>query len=137
MAVRESAPARDSRDNRTQVPVVDACPPAFRCPVPQAGPGESGFRLMPTGDYALEARLALAARAERSLDVQYYQLQRDSVGLRFLRELGDAARRGVRVRLLVDDLTPPAKTSCSDASPRCRTFRFACSIRCRCATARC
>jgi len=70
----------------------------------EAGPGESGFRLLPTGDYALEARLALAARAERSLDVQYYQLQRDGVGLRFLRELGDAARRGVRVRLLVDDL---------------------------------
>ena len=70
----------------------------------QAGPGESGFRLLPTGDFALDARLTLARRAERSLDVQYYQLQRDSVGLRFLRELGDAARRGVRVRLLVDDL---------------------------------
>jgi putative cardiolipin synthase len=69
-----------------------------------AGPGESGFRLLPTGDFALDARLTLARRAERSLDVQYYQIQRDSVGLRFLRELGDAARRGVRVRLLVDDL---------------------------------
>jgi putative cardiolipin synthase len=69
-----------------------------------AGPGESGFRLLPTGDFALDARLALARRAERSLDVQYYQIQRDSVGLRFLRELRDAAGRGVRVRLLVDDL---------------------------------
>ena len=69
-----------------------------------AGPGESGFRLLPTGDYALDARLSLAARAERSLDVQYYQLQSDSVGLRLLRELGAASRRGVRVRLLVDDL---------------------------------
>ena len=66
-----------------------------------AGPGESGFRLLPTGDFALDARLALARRAERSLDVQYYQLQRDSVGLAFLRALGDAAARGVRVRLLV------------------------------------
>jgi putative cardiolipin synthase len=70
----------------------------------QAGPGESGFRLLPTGDYALDARLTLAARAERSLDVQYYQLQRDGVGLLFLRELAAAAARGVRVRLLVDDL---------------------------------
>jgi len=68
------------------------------------GPGESGFRLLPTGDFALDARLALARRAERSLDVQYYQLQRDSVGLAFLRALGDAAARGVRVRLLIDDL---------------------------------
>ena len=45
-----------------------------------AGAGESGFRLLPTGDFAFDARLALAARAERSLDVQYYQLQRDGVG---------------------------------------------------------
>ena len=69
-----------------------------------SGPGESGFRLLPDGDYAFDARIALARRAERSLDVQYYQIQRDSVGLQFLRELRDAARRGVRVRLLVDDL---------------------------------
>ena len=70
----------------------------------QAGPGESGFRLLPTGDFAFDARLALARRAERSLDAQYYQLAKDSVGLQFLRELRDAAERGVRVRLLVDDL---------------------------------
>jgi putative cardiolipin synthase len=68
-----------------------------------AGPGESGFRLLPTGDFALDARLALTARAERSLDVQTYQLQRDGTGLRVLGELAAAARRGVRVRLLVDD----------------------------------
>ena len=66
--------------------------------------GESGFRLLPTGDYAFDARVALARRAERSLDVQYFQIGHDSVGLQLLRELGDAARRGVRVRLLVDDL---------------------------------
>ena len=42
---------------------------------PGAGrPGESGFRLLPTGDFAFDARLTLARRAERSLDVQYYQL---------------------------------------------------------------
>ena len=52
----------------------------------------------------MDARLALARRAERSLDVQYYHLANDSVGLQFLRELRDAARRGVRIRLLVDDL---------------------------------
>ena len=69
-----------------------------------SGPGESGFRLLPAGDFAFDARVALARRAERSLDVQYYQIQRDSIGLQFLRELRDAAGRGVRVRLLVDDL---------------------------------
>jgi putative cardiolipin synthase len=70
----------------------------------EAGPGESGFRLLPTGDFAFDARLALARRAERTLDVQYYHLANDSIGLQFLRELRDAAGRGVRVRLLVDDL---------------------------------
>jgi putative cardiolipin synthase len=70
----------------------------------EAGPGESGFRLLPTGDFAFDARLALARRAEHTLDVQYYHLANDSVGLQFLRELRDAAGRGVRVRLLVDDL---------------------------------
>ena len=52
----------------------------------------------------MDGRLTLARRAARSLDVQYYHLQNDSVGLQFLRELRDAAKRGVRVRLLVDDL---------------------------------
>jgi len=66
--------------------------------------GESGFRLLPTGDFAMEGRLTLARRAALSLDVQYYHLQNDSVGLQLLRELGEAAKRGVRVRLLVDDL---------------------------------
>ena len=70
----------------------------------EAGPGESGFRLLPTGDFAFDARLTLARRAERTLDVQYYHLANDSIGLQFLRELRDAAGRGVRVRLLVDDL---------------------------------
>ncbi len=69
-------------------------------------PGEtapSAFRMLPAGEYALNARLALAQRAERSLDVQYYHLHNDRAGRLLLRELRDAARRGVRVRLLVDD----------------------------------
>ncbi|HZV91712.1 MAG TPA: phospholipase D family protein [Caldimonas sp.] len=69
-----------------------------------AGPGESGFRLLPTGDFAFDARTALIHRAERTLDVQYYQIADDSIGLQLLRDLRDAAARGVRVRLLVDDL---------------------------------
>src|SRR5262245_56479419 len=64
----------------------------------------SGLRLIPDGDHALAARIALIRRAERSLDVQTYQLANDGTGARVLRELRDAAARGVRVRLLVDDL---------------------------------
>ena len=64
----------------------------------------SGFRLLPEGPTAFQARIALARQAQKSLDVQYYLIGNDRVGLQFLRELRDAARRGVRVRLLVDDL---------------------------------
>lgn len=64
----------------------------------------TGIRLLPTGPYALDTRLALLARAQRSVDLQYYVLQNDETGRVLLRALRDAAQRGVRVRLLLDDL---------------------------------
>ena len=70
---------------------------------PSQAHGQSGFRLLPTGEYAFDARAALAETAERSIDAQYYHVHDDSAGVAFLRALRDAARRGVRVRLLVDD----------------------------------
>ncbi|MES2949644.1 MAG: phospholipase D family protein [Pseudomonadota bacterium] len=67
-------------------------------------PGLSGFRLMPLGTFSFDTRVQLAERAEESLDVQYYHIENDETGRWFLRTLRDAARRGVRVRLLIDDL---------------------------------
>ncbi len=64
----------------------------------------SGFRLLPTGAFAIDTRLTLIRRAERSIDVQYYLIQDDETGRLLLRSLRDAAARGVRVRLLMDDL---------------------------------
>jgi putative cardiolipin synthase len=64
----------------------------------------SGFRLLPLGSFSYDARVQLARRAEVSLDVQYYYLENDDAGRWLLRELRDAAKRGVRVRLLIDDL---------------------------------
>lgn len=64
----------------------------------------SGFRLMPLGVFSLDARIQLAQRAERSLVVQYYQLENDAVGRLLMRSLREAAARGVKVRVLVDDL---------------------------------
>jgi putative cardiolipin synthase len=69
-----------------------------------APPDRSGFRPLPEGEFAFDARVALARHAERSLDVQYYLIQDDPIGRHLLRELRDAALRGVRVRLLIDDL---------------------------------
>ena len=67
-------------------------------------PGLSGFRLMPLGTFSLDTRVQLARRAESSLDVQYYHFENDETGRWLLRALRDAANRGVRVRLLLDDL---------------------------------
>ena len=44
---------------------------------------QSGFRLLPVGDDAFDARLALLRRSERSLDLQYYYIRRDEAGLTF------------------------------------------------------
>jgi len=65
---------------------------------------QTGFRLMPMGSYSLDARIQLARRAQDSLDLQYYLIRNDRSGRLLMRNLRDAALRGVRVRLLVDDL---------------------------------
>ncbi len=72
--------------------------------LPEQHPGESGFYPLSNGIDALSARLLLAARAERTIDAQYYLIKNDIVGQEFIHTLLDAADRGVRVRLLVDDI---------------------------------
>jgi putative cardiolipin synthase len=59
---------------------------------------------MNDGVDALAARLLLAERAEKSIDVQYYLIKNDIVGRVFIYSLLKAADRGVRVRLLLDDM---------------------------------
>ena len=65
---------------------------------------ESGFYPLRSGIDALAARLLLAERAERSIDTQYYLIKTDTTGLVFVDALLRAADRGVRVRLLLDDI---------------------------------
>ncbi len=67
-------------------------------------PTRSGFRLLSWSAQSLQARIELVRRAQVSLDVQYYVIHDDETGRHLLRALRDAAQRGVRVRLLVDDL---------------------------------
>jgi putative cardiolipin synthase len=67
-------------------------------------PGDAGFHLLTDSIDALAARLLMAARAERTLDAQYYLITDDEVGELFLDVLLEAADRGVRVRLLLDDI---------------------------------
>ncbi|MEE4261220.1 MAG: phospholipase D family protein [Desulfobacteraceae bacterium] len=66
--------------------------------------GKSGFHLLDSGLDAFVARALLAHYAERSIDVQYYLYHDDLVGKLFTDQLLKAADRGVRVRVLVDDM---------------------------------
>ena len=72
-------------------------------PLAAAHPGLSGVLLLPDGRDAFAARVLLARSAERSLDLQYYIWRDDLTGVLLLDELRNAAARGVRVRLLLDD----------------------------------
>jgi putative cardiolipin synthase len=64
----------------------------------------SGFRPLPLSAWSMDARLTLVRHAQKTLDLQYYLLQNDLTGHTLLRAVRDAALRGVRVRVLVDDL---------------------------------
>ena len=68
-----------------------------------ANPDQSGIYPLQVPQDAFAARALLTRVAERSLDVQYYIWHGDYTGYLMLGELWDAAERGVRVRLLLDD----------------------------------
>jgi putative cardiolipin synthase len=66
--------------------------------------GKTGFRMLSDGLDAFVARAVLANLAEKSIDAQYYLYHDDLLGRLFTYQLIKAADRGVRVRLLVDDM---------------------------------
>jgi putative cardiolipin synthase len=73
-------------------------------PLEDKHPGQSAFRLVVEGTEAFVSRAQSARLATRSLDVQSYIWHMDLTGRYFVQELLLAADRGVRVRVLVDDM---------------------------------
>ncbi|HEY3180004.1 MAG TPA: phospholipase D family protein [Casimicrobiaceae bacterium] len=69
-----------------------------------ANPGKTGIHALPDPHDAFAARVLLAAATEKSIDVQYFIWHGDQVGYLLFEALWQAAERGVRVRLLLDDL---------------------------------
>jgi putative cardiolipin synthase len=67
-------------------------------------PGLSAVYPLGSGLDAFAARLVLIERAQRAIDFQYYILHRDVTGEIIMSRLLAAADRGVRVRVLVDDV---------------------------------
>lgn len=76
----------------------------LNAPLLAAHPGKSGVFLLGDGRDAFAARGILARKAEKTIDVQYYMYHQDTVGNLLTNELLKAADRGVRVRMLIDDI---------------------------------
>lgn len=66
-------------------------------------PDESGVHLLQGAHDAFASRILLAQTAEKTLDIQYYIWKKDLTGTLMFKALLDAADRGVRIRLLLDD----------------------------------
>jgi putative cardiolipin synthase len=66
-------------------------------------PGKTGIHPLALATDAFAARALLAEAAQRSIDAQYYIWHGDQTGLLLFDTLASAARRGVRVRILLDD----------------------------------
>ena len=64
---------------------------------------DSGFALVGTADLAFTSRMTLIRAAQKTLDLQYYAVHADATTERLFDALKEAANRGVRVRILLDD----------------------------------
>lgn len=80
-------------------------------PMLRAHPRQSGMALLSDNLDAFTVRAAAARAAGRSLDLQYYIWNHDFTGNLLGYEVLRAADRGVRVRLLLDDMTAHGKDS--------------------------
>jgi putative cardiolipin synthase len=67
-------------------------------------PNQSGIYVLDKGEAALLARAWLADHAEKSIEVQYFIWSTDNIGILASEALLRAAERGVKVRVIVDDL---------------------------------
>ena len=133
-----SLPQHVERPLSWSLPDTDDTPLArlVQASTPPQQAQQSGFRLLADGADALATRLTLIQAARRSLDLQYFLISDDASGDQLLDALRAAAERGVRVRLLLDDLHAGAHEARLAALDRMRAPRCGCSTRCRCAAPR-
>ena len=70
---------------------------------------DSGFALVGSAELAFTSRMMLIKAAEKTLDLQYYAVHADDTTDRMFEALREAASRGVRVRILLDDFNTAGK----------------------------
>lgn len=73
-------------------------------PMLEARPGETGVMVLADNHAAFAARALSARAAGRSIDMMYYLWRGDLTGGLLAREILEAADRGARIRLLLDDI---------------------------------
>jgi putative cardiolipin synthase len=97
-------PASDRAIRTTEPPVQGTAVQTLAEPWLARGDGKSGFAPLARGTDALGARLRLIDAAERSVDLQSFLIKPDLSSRLMAARLVAAADRGVRVRILVDDI---------------------------------
>ena len=72
---------------------------------------DSGFALVGSAELAFTSRMTLIKAAEKTLDIQYYAIFADDTTDRLFEALREAANRGVRIRILLDDFNTSGKNA--------------------------
>ena len=72
---------------------------------------DSGFALVGDAELAFTSRMTLIKAAQKTLDIQYYAIFQDDTTERLFDAIRDAAARGVRVRILLDDFNTSGKNA--------------------------
>ncbi|MCF6311383.1 MAG: phospholipase D family protein [Verrucomicrobiales bacterium] len=104
-----TAPPNDSRTASYALPKAETSSSSLTRHIrkesaPHDLSGKSGARLLVNGTSAFVARMLLVEQAQKSLDLQYYIWNADLSGRLLTHQLLKAADRGVRVRVLLDDM---------------------------------
>ena len=123
-------PPREGRTETTAIADTAGDPGGPPWPSRRRRPsGKTGVHPLAEPRLAFAARMLLASEAHRSIDAQYYIWHGDQAGLLLFEALWRAAERGVRVRLLLDDLNTGGLDPVLAALDATRTSRFACTTR--------
>ncbi|MDB5890012.1 MAG: phospholipase family protein [Polaromonas sp.] len=72
---------------------------------------DSGFALVGNAELAFTSRMTLIKAAQKTLDIQYYAIFADETTERLFEAVREAAARGVRIRILLDDFNTSGKNA--------------------------
>ena len=98
----------DKKASYRLIPADDSPLATYVSSLIEEHPDKTGVIPLIHGLDAFIARLALIESANTSIDLQYYIYRNDDTGKLLIWHIIDAAERGVRVRILLDDLTTKA-----------------------------